>query len=250
MKKWRLLSGIIALTSFIGGCSCSKVDDSTYISAVETYKNTDAIGFTRVEIIKVEGQTTYVRKKVEANYIFDSNKDVERMSYSLLVTENNSGGGSDVSLSSTYHYSKDSETLYNHYKIGKSQEERYKYTNTTYSDNFNANKCNDSNCNLMILTNLAPIYSFDEISEFRIEEKDGGAIAHYKGICPGYENCASNSQMLDYTMRINKDGNIESLSYEIVNGSTTNTITYGFSGYGSNEVVVILPAQLDSYIEK
>jgi len=71
-----------------------------------------------------------------------------------------------------------------------------------------------------------------------------------KGTCPNYEHCESSSQMIDYVVELDPNGNIASISYDIVNKDINYSIKYTFFGYGSNNVKVDFPANLESYIEK
>ena len=103
---------------------------------------------------------------------------------------------------------------------------------------------------LLIVGNLAPIFNLNEVSEFRIDENDGGAIAQFKTTCPSYEHCLNNSQMIDYVVEIDTNGNIASISYDIVNTDVTYSIKYTFFGYGSNNVNIDFPTNLESYVEK
>ena len=249
MRKLKILSILALLSSVVAGCSCSKIDDSTYESAVSSFKSTDAISFARVETILTEGAATYDRKRIEASYIFDANKKVEKMTYSLHETTeiNSAGSGGGKSDITNYYYDDTRTTVYKYEKNGDSAAVERKYTNTEYDEYFNAASCDSNDCLLMVVGNFAPIYVLDEITEFTIVDDDGSALVTYKGICPSYENCESNSQMIDYTLRINKDGNIETLSYDVVNGKTTHSIKYAFSAYSTNKVSITLPTYLESY---
>ena len=252
MKKIKFLSMIALASSLVAGCSCSKVDESTYESAVSAFKSTDAISFVRVETIITEGASTYDRKRVEASYIFDSNKKVDLMSYSLHETTeiNSAGSGGGRSDIRNYYYDNSESTLYKYEKIGDSDAVGTRYTNTDYDSRFNSIKCDSNDCLFMVVGNLAPVYTLDEITEFNIQEDEDSAVVTYKGICPGYENCENNSQMIDYTIRINSDGNIESLSYNVVNGKTTHSIKYAFSAYTTNKVSITLPSEIKNYEEE
>ena len=69
MKKTKGFSVLIVLACLISGCSCSKVSEDTFADAVNVYKNTDAISYTRIEEIKVEGEDIYTRKQIKAKFI-------------------------------------------------------------------------------------------------------------------------------------------------------------------------------------
>ena len=64
MKKKGLISFVIAM--LICGCSCSKVNETTYNNAVSDFNSTDAISFTRIEKT-VDNNDTSIYTKVTIN---------------------------------------------------------------------------------------------------------------------------------------------------------------------------------------
>lgn len=250
MKKIKKFTLLLASFMLAIGCSCSKVNEETYTNAVNTFKSTDALSFSRIEMITNINEDNYTRKRVDAIYTFNSNKEVVNMEYSLVYSEGSNGGASNTSQTKKYYYNNERRTLYTYSKIGESQLDTYKETNVTYNAKFNINACENADCLKMITGNFAPMFNLNEVSEFSIEDKDGTGVVRFKAVCPSYESCASSSQVLDYNLTINKDGNIETLAYDINHGNTTYSIRYTFHGYGSNNVSVEFPADLESYIEK
>lgn len=247
--KNKLLGFISLMALFVCGCSCSKINENTYSNAVNIFKNTDAISFSRIEIVQKEGESVYTRKRSDASYIFDIDGHVSKMSFEATYSQGGSGGASGSSQTLKYYYSDERRTFYTYSKQGESQLERYKESNVSYDDKININVCQDNACQLMIVGNFAPIYALNEVSDFNIEDENGIGKATFKAICPSFESCESASQVIDYTLTINNNGNIDSLNYEIVNGDTKYTITYSFNKYGS-DVKVTFPSDLESYNEK
>ena len=245
MNKVKKIGVLSLLGMLIVGCSCSKVDESTYQAAVNVYEETDGIYFSRVETISVDGEDTYTRKKISAKYLFNSNNMVTNMEYIRSVYTVSSSGANISDSTTKYYYSAERRTLYTHL----SSVNRYKKTDVTYDEVFNINVSQGDEM-LMIKGNFAPMFQLNEIEDFNIEDDNGKAIVTFAAICPSYEKCASNSDVLTYNYIIGTDGNIESLSYEIVNCDTTHTISYTFYSYGSNNVNIEFPADLESYIEK
>lgn len=250
MKKIKILGLILAVGALVCGCSCSKADEDTYANAVSTYKSTDAISFSRLETIAKEGEATYTRKLIDAKYAFDSNKKVSKMEYSNTVSIASNNGGTHTQEVTKYYYDNEKTTMYTYYKEGNQTEDSYKESDMLYEDKFNINTCMTSDCLRMIVGSFAPIFELNEVSNFSIEGEKEIARVSFSAICPSYENCASNSQLLNYEMTIGSDGNIETLEYEIVNGVNTHVIKYTFYDYGSNNVKVVLPNYLESYNEK
>lgn len=250
MKKFKMLALVMAIGALVCGCGCSKVDENTYTNAVNTYKNTDAISFTRLEMISKQGETTYTRKKTDAKYTMNASKTVVDMEYSHTVSTASNSGGSTTNEVTKYYYVNETSTLYTYTKTGTKNEQQYKESNIGYNDRFNINSCTDAECLRMIVGSFAPVFDLNEITNFAIVGEDGNAKVSFSAVCPSYENCESNSQLLDYNLTISSDGNIESMEYEIVNGDTTYTVKYTFYAYGSNNVKINFPSNLSSYIEK
>ena len=245
MNKVKKLGILSMLSMIIVGCSCSKVDEKTYESAVNVYETTDGIYFTRLETIIVDGKDTQTRKKIEAKYLFDINKNVMSMDYSRSIYERSSVG-SDISSSTTkYYYDGFARTLYTQLNSVN----RYKQSGITYDEAFNINVSQYDEL-LMIKGYFAPVFKLNEVSEFEIKEDDGIANVSFYAVCPSYEKCNSNSEILKYKYVIGRDGTIESISYDIVNGDTTYSIRYTLHAYGSNNVKIKFPEDLESYIEK
>ena len=234
----------------VSGCSCSRIDENTYSSAVSTYKTTDAISFTRVEDVHQAGQVMYTRKKSDGQFVFDSNGKVETMQYFTSYSDVGTNGANTVRQINRYYYNGSNNTYYTYFRDGENQLLRYKEVVNSYEDRININTCDDSDCYLRISKNFAPVYNLNEISNFTIKNENGKGRATFKGICPGFENCASNDQMLDYEVVVGTNGNLELLTYTIVNGDVTYNITYNFAGFGSNNVNITLPAELDNYSDK
>lgn len=250
MKKIKLVGLTMMVGALLTGCSCSKVDENTYINAISSYKSTDAIAFSRIEVIEKEGENTHTRKKIDARYAFDTNREVASMEYSRSDTVTSSGGASTTSGIVKYYYNDATSTIYQYSRLGTQQEDRRKVTNKSYNAKFNVNSCQDLDCSRMIVGNFAPIFELDEVSGFSIEDVDGKGEVTFTAVCPSYESCASSSQFIDYSLTIGEDGNIQSMSYVIVNGDTTHTISYTFYAYGTNNVKITFPSDLESYIEK
>lgn len=250
MKKGKLLSILALASCFIAGCGCSKIDETTYTNAVNTFKNTDAISFSRIEVISKAEETIYTKKSITAEYVFNANKEVMNMSYSIKYYDGSSNGGISEKQTKEYYYSEERATLYTYSKVGQSQIERYKESDVTYNSKFNINTCMTLECQNMIVGNFVPMFNLNEVSEFGISGDDKGGSATFKAMCPSYENCASNSQTISYTVTINDAGNIDTISYDIINGDTTHSIKYLINGLGSNNVSVDFPIDLESYIEK
>ena len=207
MKKTKFLSLICVLAFIVGGCSCKKIDEETYENAVSIYKSSDALSFSRLEIISKKGETTYSRKKIDAKYIFDSKRNVTLMQYSRVEGEGSNTGGNSIKDTIKYYYSLDEGYFYVHSIIGESNLDRYKEEAVSYNSKFNVNVCDDTDkdCLLLISNNLAPVFNLNEVSDFNVN--DDSTIT-FKAVCPNYEHCSSNSEIIDYTITLNDDGNI------------------------------------------
>lgn len=246
MKRIKFLCLLAIGILTVSGCSCSKINQETYEKAIKNYNTTDAMEFSRIEIISTAGESIYQRKKIEAKFIFDSNRNVSKMEYSLLVSEGNSGGAStEINQSVKYFYNND--TMYTYSKLGSSQLEKYKETGLSYEDKFNVNTCQDNDCMLLIEQNIVPVFALNSVTFFEISEE---GKATFKASCPTFENCASSNELIEYTVVIDKDANIKTIAYEIVNGEITYSIKYSFNKFGSNNVNIQFSGELDSYIEK
>lgn len=250
MKKINILGIILAISAFVGGCSCSKVSEKTYSNAVNVYKSSDAISFSRLETISKNGENTYTRKLTDAKYIFDASKNVAKMEYSHTVSIASTNGSSHTEEITKHYYDGEKNTVYTYYKSGSQTEESYKESNKSYSDKFNINTCVNYECLRMIVGSFAPVYELNEVDNFIIDGNKDSATINFSAICPSYEHCTSNSQLIDYTMTISSDGNIDTLEYEIINGEYTYLVKYTFYAYGSNNVKVLLPSYLENYKEK
>ena len=93
MKKTKFLSLIGVLAFIVGGCSCSRINEETYEKAVSIYKSSDALSFSRLEIISKKGETTYSRKKTDAKFIFDSKRNVTLIVWGVLYPVLNTSVG-------------------------------------------------------------------------------------------------------------------------------------------------------------
>ena len=247
MNKMKKIGVLTLLGMILGGCSCSKVNEDTYESAASVFSSTDGIAFSRIETIQTANEDIKTRKKVDAKYVFDSNKNVISMQYerttSKLSEASNTNIGSDVVTK--YYYNGERKTLYTY----SDSVNKYKQKDVNYNDVFNIN-ISEGDELLMIVGSFAPIFKLNEVEGFTIEKEDDKAVVNFHAVCPSYENCTSGSEVIEYEYVIGSDGNIESLSYVITNGSTTNTINYVFHAYGSNNVNIEFPSDLESYIEK
>lgn len=237
------------LICLISGCGCNKISEENYQGAVSTFKNTDGLSFSRLEIIRKKGETTYERKKTDAKYVFDSGKNVKFMQYAKTEGEGNNSGGVSIKKTTKYYYNIDDSYFYVHSIVGESELNRYKEVASSYNEKFNVNVCDDidKDCLLLVSTNLAPVFNLNEVSDFSIND-DG--VATFNAICPSFEHCSGNSQVLEYVVTLDDDGNIGFIEYEIENGDLIYSIKYSFDGYGSNNVSVNFPSDLESYIKK
>lgn len=242
IKKFGILS-LVAL--IVSACSCSKVDEKTYENAVSIYQETDAIYFSRLENIEVAGNDTQIKKRVDAKYLFNSNKEVVLMDYSRTEHQTTNLGTNIGSSTMKYYYSGELKTLY----TSLDGVSRYKYTGVKYNDVFNVNVSQYDEL-LMIVGSFAPVFKLNEVAEFSITEADDKAEVSFYAVCPSYEKCNSSSEIIEYNYVIASDGTIESIAYDIVNMDTTYSIRYTFYSYGSNNVKIQLPADLETYIEK
>ncbi len=246
MKKFKILSAFVVLGCLISGCGCNKANEETYSKAVSTYTNSDAISFSRLEIVSTKGQDTELRKMINAKFIFNSDNNVSKMQYSRSDKETGQIGSATQPKTTTYYYSSNDGHVYTYIKPDETQFERYKEAVASYEDKFNVNTCedNDKDCALLTRTNIAPIFNLNEVSDFNIT---GDGVATFKAVCPSFEHCSSNSEVLEYRVELNNDGNIGIVEYQIVNGDTTYSIKYVFDGYGSNNVKITFPEDLKNY---
>ncbi len=244
MKKTKGLISL-AIVAILCGCSCGRVNETTYNNAINNFNSTDAISFTRIENVTSKADpSSYSRTIIDAKFIFDGNKngDIVEAEYKI----------SDYVLSTKvssndYYYVDVTNTLYSKKQIPGVLEERIKES-TSYEDYFNIHNCSTTSCRVGIQTNLAPIFSIDDVHGFVIEKIDGEAVATFSAACPAFENCKGN-EMLDYKLIIGGDGNVLSLYYTIDGKNDTTTISYKFNNYGSNDVTISFPNDLDSYID-
>ena len=242
MKKLLPICALFAL--LVTGCSCSKATEKTYENAYSVYKNTDAIKFTRIEEIRETGKTTYLQKRVDASFLFDTNGEVVKMHYTLKYTDVSNSGSSSLKQTNEYYFDRNLQEFYSYSKVGATQEIKNKEHIAHYSDKIDINKCDNRDCYLMILANLTPIKRLDEVTGFTIEDENGEGIVSYTAVCPSFEECNNSSQTLDYSLTIDKKGNISRLSYVIPNEDLETTVKYTFHGYGSNNVSIDFPNTL------
>lgn len=246
MKKIKLLSLLLAFPLILSGCGCNRISQETYTRAVDNFNNTDALEFSRIEVITKDGEKFYERKKIDSKIVFGPNKSVIKMYYSLLVTEGSTGGSStETNKYLQYHYV--NNYLYTYLKEGGNQLDEYKEKIGAYDNAFNINTCEDNDCMLLIDKNIAPVFKIDSLENFEIS-KDG--VAKFKSSCPSFENCDSNNELIDYVVTVDKDANIKTISYDIKKNDITYSIKYSFSAYGSNNVDIVFPGNLDTYVEK
>lgn len=248
MKKSRIVSILSLFVVLISGCSCNKVSEETYANAVNIYETTDAIEFTRIETITTEGVDTYTRVKIEAKYTFDINKKVMEMEYTRNEADISSAGNNISDKTTQYYYDGIANVLYTHLP-NISGGEKIKETNITYEEKFNVNVSQGYEL-LMIKGYFAPIFKLNEAADFVIEDQDGGAVVRLMAVCPNFENCKDSSEVLIYKYTIGKDGTIQSLSYEIENDNVVRKVNYKFHNYGSNNVKIVTPNDLEGYKEK
>ena len=251
MRKMKLFAIVAAFCSLVCGCSCSKVSETTYENAVESMKNTDGIAFSRIEKAMGDGEEFYTHKRIDAVYIFDNNKYVNAMQYSRSDSTASTVGNSMTNDQKVeYYYSAEKSTMYHYLKIGNQKEERVKEAGITYNDVFNIDVCEDLDCSRMINGNIVPIFKLNEVVDFEIKDNKGLGEVSFKAVCPSFESCASSSQMIEYKIVLGKDGNIQTMSYEIENQNKKYYISYTFKGIGADNLSVEYPKDLENYIEK
>lgn len=243
MKLKGLLS--LGLIAIICGCSCGKVNETTYINAVSNFNSSDAMSFTRIEdVFENDSSTAKTRTRVDAAFIFDVNRSGEVMEVHYKIETYDSHVLSGVL---DYYYSAITHTMYREKVVSGVSGEKIK-ENMEYEDHFNVHGCETTACRVAILSNLAPILEIEDVNGFVIEKEDDEAVATFSAACPVYEVCKGNDK-LDYTLRIGGDGNIKNLSYTISDLDTTTRISYSFTGFGANNVEIEFPSSLNGYVD-
>ena len=243
MKLKGILS--LALALIVCGCSCGRVNETTYKNAITNFNTTDAIDFERIEkIIANDDPSSYTKTVVEGTFVFDTNRSGEVMESRYLIKDY---VAADNRSTLEYYYSSISNTLYRKKIIAGLSEDRIKES-MEYDEYFNIHNCSTTACRIAMPTNIAPIIDIEDVNGFVIEKVEDEAIATYTAACPSYENCQGNEK-IDYELIICGDGNIVGLSYTIPGQTTTTTISYHFKNYGSDKVVISFPTELESYID-
>lgn len=243
MKKKGLISFVMAM--LICGCSCTKVNETTYNNAISNYNASDAISFTRIEKVENnEDSSDYTKTTVNADIVFDTNRtgEVKEMKYTIDYATRE-----HVTSTITYYYSDIEQTLYRHKKVTGSTDTKTKQS-MNFQDYFNVHDCTTRECLVAIPTNIAPVLDIEDVNGFLIEEVDGEAIATYTALCPLYENCQGN-ETIDYKLIIGGNGDVAGLSYVITGETTTTTVSYSFNNFGSHNVKIAFPNELENYIE-
>ena len=243
MKLKGILS--LALVAVICGCSCGRVNETTYKNAVINFNTTDAISFERIEkTTDKNDSSSYTKTVVEGMFIFDTNRNGEVVESKYVIKDY---VVADNRSTLEYYYSSISNTLYRKKIIAGLSEDRVKES-MEYEDYFNIHNCSTSSCRAAISTNIAPIINIEDVNGFVIEKEEDEAVATYTAACPTYENCQGNEK-IDYKLIIGGDGNIVGLYYTIPGPTTTTTISYHFKNFGSDKVIISFPTELESYID-
>lgn len=241
MKLKGILS--LALVAIICGCSCGRVNETTYNNAVSNFNSSDAISFVRIsDEVDNNDSSSYKRNKINASFIFDTNRSGEVMEFYYKVEDSVMR---DVNSTVEYYYSSIANTLYRKKVVTGVSEENIKEP-LNYNSYFNVHNCSTVACRVAILTNIAPIFEIEDINEFIIEKVDDEAVVTYSAACPVFENCQGHEK-LDYTLIIGGDGNAKNLSYEIVGETTTTKVSYAFEKFGIKNVDIIFPTELENY---
>ena len=86
MKLKGILS--LALALIVCGCSCGRVNETTYKNAITNFNTTDAIDFERIEKITVnDDPSSYTKTVVEGTFVFDTNRSGEIMESRYLIKD-------------------------------------------------------------------------------------------------------------------------------------------------------------------
>ena len=241
MKKKGILS--LALIAILCGCSCSNVNENTYNNAVSNFNSSDAISFTRIEKVEENNNpSSYSTTQVTGTFVFDTNRNGSVLDAKYVIEK--SKGTTPISTHE-YYYNSDAATLYLKKNIHSDS-----VTTTrepmAYDEYFNNSNCDDTACRIAMPTNIAPIYTIEDVQNFVITQEGEEAIATYNAACPYYENCKKGA-VINYRVIIGGSGDIVGLYYTIQGDTTTTTISYSFTKYGSNEISIIFPNELEHY---
>ena len=70
MKKKGLISLLVAI--LMCGCSCGRVDESTYEHAISSFNSSDAISFTRIEkVVDKADSNSYTKTTINGSFVFE-----------------------------------------------------------------------------------------------------------------------------------------------------------------------------------
>ena len=115
MKKIKLMGLTLVVGALLTGCSCSKVDENTYVNAVSAYNSSDAISFTRIEKVEEKNnQSSYSTTTINGTFIFDTNRsgNVLDVKYTIDYSK-----GTTPITSYEYYYNSDAAMLFRKKKI-------------------------------------------------------------------------------------------------------------------------------------
>lgn len=238
MKNKLLLVLTLILCVFVSACSCNKFDIDTYTSTVKNYKNSVGIDYKLVVTTVTNGSNKIISKESSNVYEFSTTREVLNFSSTEktyeIATSNVGANG-------------DPEKVYeiNRYYVGNTGKfhtiipsiNSRNVEDITYEEKYNASS-------EYHLNNIVPVFNEQDITDFNIEEsesKKGYSIATFKAACPTH--IASDNELIEYKVTINKDYYFEKIEFTIINGDKTSTYVYTFNKY-NNDVKVTFPNNL------
>ena len=226
---------------FVNGCSCHKFDEYTYITASNNYLNSVGLDFTLTISNRVAGAPSYESEVALVKYELSTTREVinfysKKTGYTTVDT-GHGAMGAPVSV-----YEK------NHYYVG-SENKIYEVTHSVEVDNTTTYEQSyeqyyNKETELYNINNIVPVLDIEHITAFNIEameEKDGYSKATFTAPAPAF--ATSESELIQYTVVMDRDFYFSSIDFTVVNGETSTTYSYVFNGYNSN-VVLEFPTNL------
>lgn len=244
MKKL-LLALFMIFPLFVGACSCDKFDITTYESAVKNYSKSTGIEYRLKVTVKEEGASKYLREESSNKYILTTDGNVQEYASELKkfdIPVDSKGVEGNPSLKSTLnrYYVGETGKFYTKIKEGTSAPitaVEVRSYDDLYQDT------NDKNN----VKNLVPLFSKDQISEFKISKLKGSkgySEATFIAPVPSHIECSEKSTQ--YTVVMNKSFQFSSITFSVVNETVVTTYEYTFYNFNS-DVNIEFPTDLASY---
>lgn len=234
MKKV-LLSFFLMFTILLSGCSCNRFDIDAYTSAVKNYENSYGFEYKLIVTTIEEGVNKITSAETNTTFEFTTTKEVKNFASTTKTYEiatSNVGANGDPEL--VYEISR--------YYVGNTGKfhtiipsiNKRDVEDITYEEKYNESS-------EFHLSNLIPIYSKENISNFNMEEDNDVGVGTYKAACPSTLTCSE--EIITYKVIVNKDYYFDRIEFTVVNGKKSSTYVYTFTKY-NDAAKVLFPSNL------